>query len=171
NWIPFVNNNTLFFAYSLVPHRILQPFLGTQRCEEVSSSTISNAWNWGNPKPGTSAFLDGDHYLAVFHSVKVMATTHSEGKSIQHYFMGAYTFENHPPFAITAISQNPIIGKNFYHGQEYNMIKPCRVVFPCGIVIDDQFVWVAFGRQDHEVCIVKLEKRGLYESLVPILSK
>lgn len=26
--------------------------------------------------------LDGDHYLALFHSIKVMPTTHSEGKFI-----------------------------------------------------------------------------------------
>lgn len=171
NWIPFVHNNTLFLTYSLFPHRVLQPFLGTHRCEDVSSTTFSSAWNWGTPKPGTAALLDGDHYLALFHSTKIIATTHSEGKSIPHYFMGAYTFESHFPFAMTAISQHPIIGKNFYHGQEYHMFKPCRVVFPCGIVIDDQFIWVVFGRQDHEVWMAKLEKKGLYESLVPVISK
>ena len=169
NWIPFVSSNTLFLTTNLVPHRILQPFLGTQRCEETSSTTFSSAWNWGTPKPGTAALLDGDHYLALFHSVKVMPTVHSEGKPIQHYFMGAYTFENRPPFAITAISQNPIVGEHFYHGPEYKMVKPCRVVFPCGIVVDDRFVWVVFGRQDHEVWMAKLEKTGLYESLVPVL--
>lgn len=171
NWTPFTNNDTLFLTYSLVPHKILKPFLGTQRCEEVSSKTFSSAWNWGIPKPGTSAHLDGDHYLALFHSIKVMATAHSEGKPIQHYFMGAYTFENHPPFAITSISRRPIVGKNFYRGQEYDMIKPCRVVFPCGFVIDDQFIWVVFGRQDHEVWMAKIEKNGLYNSLMPVVSE
>lgn len=170
NWIPFTYNNTLFLTYSLVPHRILQPLLGTQRCEEVCSTTVSSAWNWGAPKPGTAAHLDGDRYLALFHSIKVMPTTHSEGKSIQHYFMGAYTFENHPPFAITALSRNPIVGSNFYHGQEYQTVKPCRVVFPCGFVMDNEFVWVVFGRQDHELWVAKFEKRGLYESLVPVVS-
>ncbi len=168
NWIPFVNRDALFLTYSLMPHRILQPFLGTQRCEAVSSTPFSGLWEWGTLKPGTSAYLDGDHYLGLFHSVKVMPTVHSEGKPIQHYFMGAYTFESEPPFAITAISQSPLVGENFYHGPEYEMIKPCRVVFPCGIVIDDSFVWVVFGRQDHEVWMAKLEKKKLYESLIPI---
>lgn len=171
NWIPFVSEDALFLTYSLAPHRVLRPILGTQTCEEISSTPLYCAWNWGTPKPGTAAHLDGDHYLALFHSTKVMTTKHSEEKSVQHYFMGAYTFENRPPFAITAISQTPIVGKGFYHGQEYAMIKPCRVVFPCGIVIDDQFAWVVFGRQDHEVWMAKLEKRGLYESLVPVISK
>ncbi len=85
--------------------------------------------------------------------------------------MGAYTFAKEPPFAITAMSQSPIIGKNFYHGPEYTMIKPCRVVFPCGIVIDDQCVWVVFGRQDHEVWMAKLDKRGLYANLIPVIPK
>lgn len=82
NWIPFVNCNTLFLTYSLNPHRILQPILGTQRCEEVSSTTFSSEWNWGTPKPGTAAHLDGNHYLALFHSTKVMSTIHSEGEAI-----------------------------------------------------------------------------------------
>lgn len=171
NWIPFEYCNTLLLTTDLVPHRILQPLLGTHQCEEVSSTVFSSEWNWGTPKPGTAALLDGDRYLALFHSVKVIATTHSEGKPLQHYFMGAYTFENHPPFAITAISRNPIVGKNFYHGPEYTLIKPCRVVFPCGIVMDDRFVWVVFGRQDHELWMAKLDKKGLYESMVPVTSR
>ena len=170
NWVPFVNNDTLFLTYSLAPHRVLQPIFGTQRCEQVAATTFSSGWTWGHPKPGTAALLDGDHYLALFHSIKKMATIHSEGKTIQHYFIGAYTFESHPPFAVTCMSEDPIIGKNFYHGPEYEMIKPCRAVFPCGIVVDDAFVWAVFGRQDHEVWMAKLDKRGLYESMRPVAS-
>lgn len=40
DWIPFVNDDTLFLTYSLSPHRILRPFLGTQQCEEVSSTAF-----------------------------------------------------------------------------------------------------------------------------------
>jgi hypothetical protein len=85
--------------------------------------------------------------------------------------MGAYSFEKHPPFAITAIRQTPIIGNNFYHGPEYKMTKPCCVVFPCGLVLDDHYVWVVFGRQDHEIWMAKLDKKGLYDSMIPATSK
>jgi len=171
NWIPFVYDNSLFLATQLSPHRILRPVPESSECEEVVSSNFSSSWTWGTPKTGTTALLDGEHYLALFHSVKVMPSIHSEGKPIQHYFMGAYTFEDRPPFRITGISKEPIIGKHFYHGPEYTMCKPCRVVFPCGFIMDEQFIWVVFGRQDHEMWMAKLEKRGLYENLVPVISK
>lgn len=168
NWIPFIYDNTLFLTSNLAPHRILQPFLGSQRCEEAASTPFSGTWDWGPPKPGTSAHFCGDHYLAFLHSVKMMPSAHSEEKPIQHYFMGAYCFEKHPPFAITAISKQPIIGEKFYHGPEYKMTKPCRVVFPCGFVMDDHYVWIVFGRQDHEIQVAKLDKKELYDSMVPV---
>lgn len=119
NWVPFVYNNALFLSTHLSPHRILRPLLGSQECEEIASSNFSGSWMWGTPKTGTTAHLDGKHYLAFFHSIKVMPSIHSEGKPIQHYFMGAYTFEDHPPFRITQMSKTPVIGKHFYHGPEY----------------------------------------------------
>lgn len=165
NWIPFVFNNSLLLATHLSPHRILCPILESQKCEEVASSNFSSSWAWGTPKTGTTAHIDGKHYLALFHSVKVMSSIHSECKPIQHYFMGAYTFEDRPPFRITAISKDPIIGEHFYHGPEYSMCKPCRVVFPCGFIMDKQFIWVVFGRQDHEIWMAKLDKKGLYDNM------
>lgn len=167
NWIPFVYNNSLLLATQLMPHRILSPVLGSQTCEEITSLNFSSSWMWGTPKTGTTAHLDGNHYLALFHSIKVMPSIHSDGKSIQHYFMGAYTFEDHPPFQVTAMSKEPIVGKHFYHGPEYTMCKPCRVVFPCGYVMDKEFIWVVYGRQDHEIWMAKLEKKGLYSNMEP----
>lgn len=165
NWIPFVYNNSLLLANYLSPHRILRPLLGSQECEEVASSNFSSSWAWGTPKTGTTAQLDGEHYLAFFHSIKVMSSIHSDVTPIQHYFMGAYTFEDRPPFRITGISKEPIVGKHFYHGPEYAMCKPCRVVFPCGFIMNERFIWVVFGRQDHEIWMAKLEKKRLYDNM------
>ena len=168
NWVPFAYFDTLMLTYSIVPHRILRPLIGTQCCGDVSSTPSPFAWDWGTPRAGTTALLDGDRYLAFFHSSKIIATVHSEEKPIHHYFMGAYTFERHPPFAITAVSPFPIVGKDFYHGPEYKTVKPLLVVFPCGFVMNDRFVWVVYGKQDHEAWVVKLDKKRLYESLVPL---
>ena len=110
NWIPFSYNNRILLTYGLMPHRIMQPLLGTQRCEDISSTLFTPGWDWGTPKPGTTAQLDKDHYLAFFHSIKVMPTQHSDGKSIQHYFMGAYTFEKLPPFCYQVHESNSNCG-------------------------------------------------------------
>jgi predicted GH43/DUF377 family glycosyl hydrolase len=100
-----------------------------------------------------------------------MLTAHSEGKTILHYFMGAYTFSSEPPFAITKISPEPIVVKGFYSGVPYTSYywKKCqRVIFPAGYIYDSDYVWIAYGREDHEIWIVKLYREGLMQSLVPV---
>lgn len=166
NWVPFDFEGNLYLAYSLNPHRILTPLFGTGACKEITSSNCPIQWKWGELRGGTPALRDGDHYIAFFHSSKKIATIHSNGKSIQHYVMGAYTFSGQPPFNITGISPKPIVGKNFYNGPAWNTWQPLRVVFPCGFVFDENNIWIVYGRQDHEIWIVKLDKRGLLSSLV-----
>jgi predicted GH43/DUF377 family glycosyl hydrolase len=170
NWVPFDHNGQLHLAYTLIPHRILYPVLGTEECETVASSWGSLTWNWGQMRGGTPALKIDDQYLAFFHSSKNMQTVHSEGKNIAHYFMGAYTFSAEPPFVLTAISPEPIVGKKFYNGPAYKTWKPLRVVFPSGYVHDDKHIWVTYGRQDFEIWVVKIDKKGLLESLVPVTS-
>lgn len=170
NWVPFVYCDRMLITYSIVPHKILEPLFGTQKCEDHSSTTSFFPWQWGTPRAGTGSLLNKDHYLAFFHSHKMMASIQSDRKSVDHYFMGAYTFECHPPFAVTAVSKAPIVDRSFYTGPEYRTVRPLRVIFPCGFVFDDHHIWVVYGKQDHEAWVAKLDKKGLYESLesVPI---
>lgn len=168
NWVPFEYNHEMLLAYSIVPHRILRPIYGKSYCETVSLTRRSIKWNWGHLRGGTQAFLVDGNYLAFFHCSKSMATAHSGGKNIPHYFMGAYSFEKDPPFGLIGISPKPIVGKGFYHGPAYKTWKPLRVVFPAGYIFDNTQVYVVYGRQDYEVWVAKLDKRKLLESLVPV---
>jgi predicted GH43/DUF377 family glycosyl hydrolase len=96
-----------------------------------------------------------------------IATDHSYGEKIPHYFMGAYTFEKTPPFSIRRMSPSPIIGKDFYHGEHYDYYwKPVQVVFPGGYVFDGDKIYLAYGRQDHEIWIATIDKVQLLSSLV-----
>jgi predicted GH43/DUF377 family glycosyl hydrolase len=171
NWVPFEYHSELLVAYTLSPHCILRPLPGTNACETFCTTSQSIPWEWGELRGGTCALIDSNKYLAFFHSSKIMATVHSNEEAISHYFIGAYTFSLEPPFEITHISPEPIVGKNFYHGTIY---KPywgsMRVVFPGGFIFDDQNIWIAYGRQDHEIWIVKLDKQGLLQSLIPVSS-
>lgn len=172
SWVPFAYQNRLLLAYSLDPHKIFYPRLdGSGICDTAALSHSALTWDFGTLRGGTPGWLEGDHYLGFFHSSKTMVTKHSEGKAILHYFMGAYTFSKDPPFKIISISSSPIIGKDFYHGATYKPYwKPLRCVFPCGYIAGEQFIWVAYGRDDHECWIVKLDKQGLLQSLIPIPS-
>jgi predicted GH43/DUF377 family glycosyl hydrolase len=167
NWVPFDYKGTLLLAYSLQPHRILCPLRGTGACETVATSASGAPWEWGILRGGTAAVRCGSEYLAFFHSSLPMASVHSAGKQIVHYFMGAYTFQAEPPFAITRMSPEPIVGPGFYKGAYYPPYwKTVRVVFPGGILMDDAHVWVVYGREDHECWVMKLDKARLLSSLL-----
>jgi len=166
NWVPFDYEGTLLMARFLDPHWVLRPIWGTGICETFSKSARPIYWDWGQLRGGTPALLiNPDEYLAFFHSSINMPSLHSKGKIVRHYFMGAYVFSAHPPFEIKRMSSEPIIGKNFYLGKEHQTWKPLHVVFPGGFVFDDRYIWIAYGRQDHEIWIVKLDKERLLNSL------
>ncbi len=165
SWAPFEYEGKLFLAYSLDPHLIFQPLHGTSFCKTIVSSRVEIKWDWGQLRGGTPALLEDNEYLAFFHSSKEMRSAHSAGKSISHYFIGAYFFSAQPPFNITRLSPEPIIANNFYSGPAYETWKPLRAIFPCGYIKDDNFVWITYGKQDHELWVVKLDKKGLFDSL------
>lgn len=172
NWVPFDYLGSLFLAYSIEPHKIFYPLLqGTGKCETLFKTTASIQWKWGELRGGTPALRMGDQYLAFFHSSIPMESQHSFGKVCPHYFMGAYTFSIEPPFALTSLSPEPIIGTNFYHGATYKRYwGSVVVVYPGSFIFDENYIWIAYGRQDHECWIVKIEKAGLLKSLIPINS-
>lgn len=168
NWVPFDYNGIMLLAYNISPHKIFLPLFGEEKCILFSESYKFNPWNWGVLRGGTTALpINDNYYLSFFHSSTVLATVQSGMKSMTHYFMGAYLFDNKPPFLIQKISPDPIISKNFYNGEDYQTWKPLRVIFPCGFVFDEKYIWVSYGRQDHEAWIVKMDKRELLKSLIP----
>lgn len=166
NWTPFDYQGNLLLAYSLAPHTILQPQKEHFACNTICSTPTSNSWNWGTLRGGTQASLEGDKYLAFFHSSIDMESAHSEGRQMWHYFMGAYLFSASPPFKIQKMSSEPIIGRQFYSGRSYKPYwKPVKVVFPCGFISDETEIHVAYGRDDHECWIATLDKELLLQSL------
>ncbi len=168
NWVPFDYKGNLLFAYSLLPHKILYPLFGKNSCETVSSTSSTIRWDWGVLRGGTPAILVDGEYLGFFHSTREMPSLHSDGKIVPHYFMGAYTFSPEPPFTITRISPEPIFNKNFYQGKNYRTWKPLHVVFPGGLIASEGALWVAYGRQDHEIWVAKIDQKKLLETLTPV---
>jgi predicted GH43/DUF377 family glycosyl hydrolase len=169
NWVPFIYQDQLLLAYSLEPHKIFSPRLdGSGVCDTIALTKNPTPWDLGILRGSTPAFLENDQYLAFFHSSTKMASVQSQGKEILHYFIGAYTFSKEFPFEITSMSPEPIIGNHFYTGIEYQHYwKPLRCVFPCGYISDSDFIWLAYGRDDHECWIAKLDKSKLFQSLIP----
>ncbi len=170
NWVPFDYQDIMLLAYTISPHKIFLPIKGEEKCVTIAQSSEFSTWQWGVLRGGTPALLIGNHYLSFFHSSTNLATVQSNEKIMPHYVMGAYIFENQPPFAIKKISPHPIVSKDFYNGESHQTWKPLQVIFPCGYIYDDKYIWVSYGRQDYEAWIVKLDKAGLFKSLVPFAS-
>lgn len=171
NWVPFVYENELLLAYQLFPHKIFRPRLdGSECCDTIATSVPSHVWEWGELRGGTPALkLNDSYYLSFFHSCTFLSSVHSNNNCVPHYFIGAYLFSAEPPFEIKYISPEPIIGKNFYHGCKYKPYwHPVCVVFPCGLVIDKNEIWIVYGRQDHEIWMAKFDKCELLDSLIPV---
>lgn len=167
NWIPFEYKNTMHFIYSVTPHFILSPKRKSSSCTTIASTDGGIHWPWGRIRGGTPPYVVGNEYLSFYHSCKVLRSKQTDGKELHHYFMGAYTFSAEPPFHVTQISAEPIIGKEFYSGTTYKRIHK-HVVFPGGYIFDDQHLWVIYGREDSEIWVAKIERAGLFKSLIPV---
>jgi predicted GH43/DUF377 family glycosyl hydrolase len=173
NWVPFDYKGTLLMSYSISPHKIFCPFFGTGECETVALTKAPIKWDFGQLRGGTPAVKIGNEYLAFFHSSIQMSSLQSAGQRMLHYFMGAYTFSSSPPFELKRISPEPIIGKDFYNAPFFYKYywQPGLYVFPAGILVDKDIIWIAYGRQDHEIWIAKIDKKHFLESLIDIIHK
>lgn len=168
-WTPFAFNDFLLMSYSLSPHRVFFPYLHDSACEEVALTAFKNKWKWGELRGGTQALLDGDYYLGFFHSS--IDLDDKNRNTVTYYFMGAYTFSSKIPFEMKSMSREPIIGKYFYNAPDYPTWKPLKVVFPGGYVFNEKYIWVVYGRQDHESWVMKLDKKKLLDSLILVETK
>lgn len=167
NWVPFDFKGQMLLAYSIEPHLIFQPNGGLGTCKELASTFSNPNWDLGELRGGTPALMEDGQYIAFFHSSINMQTVHSEEKIMPHYFMGAYTFDPHPPFKMRQISRRYITAKSFYSGPTYEPYwKPVKVVFPCGLVSDSDRYLVSYGRDDHECWIAAFLKSSLMNSLI-----
>lgn len=166
NWSPFAYQNELYLVYSISPHIIFKPVIETSTCLQVAETDDEVSWDWGILRGGTPALEIEEGYLSIFHSVQKMKTVQSEGKDILHYFMGAYIFDKSPPFHVKAISTTPLFCEGMFEGETYQRYwgSVC-CVFPCGLIVDDKYLWISYGRQDHEIWILKVDRKGLLDSL------
>jgi len=172
SWTPFVSDGALLLAYSISPHRVFAPLFGTGICKTVAETQGDMLWSWGKIRGSTPALqgvADRDEYLSFFHSSIRMQSLQSDGKNILHYFFGAYTCSAEPPFHVTRISPRPIYAKGFYSGTMYTPYwHPVRVIFPAGYIFDETNIYLFYGRQDHEIWVAKIDRKGFMESLIPV---
>lgn len=172
NWVPFEHNEEIHFEYHLNPRKILK-VTDPESCDlqhlpfSYNPSIDRLCWRgelWGKPRGGSPAQKIDNEYLGFFHS-----SFKDEWDSVW-YIMGAYTFEAEPPFAITGISNYPILFKGIYDTVPIHTANPLmRCIFPSGFVVGKQdgreVIHLACGENDSAVKIVTLDKEKLLNTI------
>lgn len=161
NWSPFVWNENIFLSYSINPHEVLCPNLANGTCQVCYESQKSIFWNLGALRGGSPALLVNGEYLAFFHSGVITASPASDNQELWHYFMGAYTFSAEPPFQLTSVSAFPLESPEFYTYSSYEK----RVVYPGGFIVDGSYLYLAYGKDDSEIWIAKIDLDALKKSM------
>ncbi len=164
NWVPFEWNHVLYLTYSISPHEVMYVNLSTGACYSSYVTFSPIEWRYGTLRGSSAATLVDGEYLAFFHSGTKMASSASNGEQTWHYFMGAYTFSSKPPFETSRISPHPITGPGFYAPSQYWK----KIIFPGGYIVRDPYIYVAYGRDDGEMWIAKMDKKELMASLVSV---
>jgi predicted GH43/DUF377 family glycosyl hydrolase len=164
NWAPFKDGEELLIGYSINPHKILTPDLETGECFSCYESSAALNWSWGELRGGTPPQLVDGEYLSFFHSGLYTGSAATWGWDLWHYFAGAYTFSAQPPYELTAISKEPIVGKGFYTFSN----REKRVIFPGSFVAAGSKIYMAYGKDDYEIWIATIDKEALKKSLISI---
>lgn len=160
NWSPFTYEDKFYVVYKIKPHTILEVDLNTGSCEKVVETDKDWNWNFGENRGGTPCCQIGDEYLSFFHSSKRGVPTFFRKGGGRVFYMGAYTFENKPPFSIKKISHAPI-GRL----EDYEFDNREKIVYPTGLIVEGDQIHVAWGKNDRQICISTLDKNKLMSSL------
>ncbi len=178
NWAPFEGiledgSSSLQFEYSLHPRILLQvergitgvsltPFL---RPDSLLVQKLGWPISWGELRGGTPPRRVGDQFLGFFHS------SFRDDKEMRWYLIGAYTFEDKPPFRITATSPHPIFFEGIYDSHAINSAAPQRkkVLFPGSFVTEERggkrLIHLSCGENDAAIKIITIDQDALLSSL------
>jgi predicted GH43/DUF377 family glycosyl hydrolase len=106
----------------------------------------------------------GDYYLSFFHS----STPLKSEKHGRIYFIGAYIFENKPPFRPISYTPEPLVMGEYFDMSVKRPANTVFVVFPCGAIFDGENWKVSFGYQDYENRIFTINNKELLNLMVKI---
>ncbi|HRW58301.1 MAG TPA: hypothetical protein P5048_01635 [Chlamydiales bacterium] len=179
NWVPFIiknaNKSVPHIVYQMNPHKILR--INSLKENDISHlcfpnnpTLLSKLWPaiWGTPRGGTPALKIDNEYISFFHSAFTDFCTNTRW-----YVIGAYRFEDKPPYRITAISEHPLIFQGLYDTPHSPSANPkLRCLFASGLTIDtkeDKTVFhVSCGENDSGIKILTIDKDKLYQNMKKI---
>lgn len=183
NWNYFWRNGHPHLLYQAVPHQIvpLSNNFITLGVHDVSKATChsetgcgpmqpgmlkcwetkwnANLWNYGPIRGGTPPVLVNGEWLTFFHSSTPWTTDKRQ------YHMGAYTFEDRPPFKITKITREPLLT-----GSRFDVWYPNKpaCIFAQGALLRNGTWFITAGVNDLACGWLKLPHDDLIDLLIPL---
>jgi predicted GH43/DUF377 family glycosyl hydrolase len=144
NWIWFEDGDgDLSFIYMTHPHTVCKT--DTRSITHTFNDEYHAPWRYGHIRGGTPPVHWGNNeYLCIFHSSLPWKTVPRLGLRMR-YFMGAYTFQNKPPFKVTSMTHHPILMGS---DQDITIPQSPAVVFPCGLVRVKDDLLISLGVND-----------------------
>lgn len=139
NWLWFIHDDSPHLIYNATPHdvcRFAWDFKSVMRYQ----TNPNIHWQWGQIRGGTPPVLHGDEYWTFYHS----SVDWMQGGG-RRYYVGAYAFDNKPPFKITRYTPQPLL-----HGSVHDVWaqgKPA-CLFPCGSILRHNEWLVSMGVND-----------------------
>jgi len=175
NWVPFYQNNKLYFIASINPHVVYEYCLLTYKVIDVFKHVYNFKWInnekflRGNTPP---ILLDNGEYLNTFHTTENILIN---GITTRYYDNGFYTFESKPPFKPKKLSNISYLyaemaSRKFYsydskpfNSQDKNM--SCQCTFPLGMVNLGDDILISYGDRDSLIKYIKIPKKAILNTL------
>jgi len=162
NWTFFEYDNRLMSVYDTQMQEIFE--MNGRDWVKKSSSKFPE-WKYGYARGGTSPILVGDEYISFFHSSILVRL---KGNNVKQYYMGCYAFESKPPFKVTRMSKEPIVAGELISNSIPRLNNGIFVVFPSGVIRNEDSYDVSFGYNDLECRTVNVTDAFLQENMIAL---
>jgi predicted GH43/DUF377 family glycosyl hydrolase len=153
NWVWFVHKNKMHMIYQGPPEQVILKFDTMSRPTDIIPGPREDVpWGHGIIRGGTPPVLVNGEYWTFFHSSTEWKPPY------RRYFMGAYAFENKPPFRVTKITPQALLIGNQH---DYWQPRKPLVVFPCGALLRGDKWLVTLGVNDLKCGFVEIPHEDL----------
>jgi hypothetical protein len=174
NWAFFEAQGKVWVVYSITPHIILSADLNAVS-QVVCQKEVTVDWNsrysshFGALRGGAQPVQVGNKFVNLVHSSFNMP----EGRE---YVAATYEFSAEHPFAPVRELPIPVnfgLPRQSESGNlKENKLNPTtsEVVYPTGLVISGEQVWISAGIDDSEMTLVQGTLKDLHSGMVPARS-
>ncbi|CAH1774147.1 unnamed protein product [Owenia fusiformis] len=172
HWIPYIDNNELYFVHGFDPLRILKCQLGADTCDcefEILRGNLTAEFsNVKTPLRGGTPMekYKGSYYISITH-----ATLYKKATSVRYYTFNVVVFCTTPKPRIVYVS-GPIKIHNDL-SKKYPIVRSWMIenpfVFPVGILLEDMDSVIIGGHiSDHSSVLLRLT--GLQAIMKTVIS-